>query len=126
MFWRKTEEPWKQWLVQKAPPQKAHWGQGFGDVFWRLPEALAPRMRRRSRTTCDEDDVEAKAFFELKSSTKYKFKFPEPGVLEGITSKGKHIMKMSNIKFTYPTAETPQPTPAVASRRTPRLLRGSP
>jgi len=51
---------------------------------------------------------EAKAFFELKSSTKYKFKFPEPGALEGITSKGKHIMKMSNIKFTYPTAETPQ------------------
>jgi len=51
---------------------------------------------------------EAKAFFELKASSKYTFKFPEPGPLEGITSKGKHIMKMSNIKFTYPTAETPQ------------------
>merc|ERR1712226_359770 len=32
---------------------------------------------------------EAKAFFELKSSDKYKFKFPEPGNLEGITSKVK-------------------------------------
>lgn len=51
---------------------------------------------------------EAKAFFELKASSKYKFKFPEPGPLEGITSKGKHIMKMTNIKFTYPTAEKPQ------------------
>merc|ERR1712019_156082 len=51
---------------------------------------------------------EAKAFFELKSSDKYKFKFPEPGNLEGITSKGKHIMKMSDISFTYPTAEKPQ------------------
>jgi elongation factor 3 len=51
---------------------------------------------------------EAKAFFELRSSDKYKFKFPEPGNLEGITSKGKHIMKMDNISFTYPTAEKPQ------------------
>merc|ERR1711998_673102 len=51
---------------------------------------------------------EAKSFFELKSSDKYKFKFPEPGNLEGITSKGKHIMKMSDISFTYPTADKPQ------------------
>jgi elongation factor 3 len=51
---------------------------------------------------------EAKAFFELTSSEKYKFKFPEPGNLEGITSKGKHIMKMSDISFTYPSASTPQ------------------
>jgi len=51
---------------------------------------------------------EAKAFFELRSSDKYKFKFPEPGNLEGITSKGKHIMKMSDISFTYPTADKPQ------------------
>lgn len=51
---------------------------------------------------------EAKAFFELKSTDKYKFKFPEPGLLEGITSKGKHIMKMSNITFTYPSASKPQ------------------
>jgi len=51
---------------------------------------------------------EAKAFFELKSTDKYKFKFPEPGTLEGITSKGKHIMKMSKITFTYPSATKPQ------------------
>jgi len=51
---------------------------------------------------------EAKAFFELTVSEKYKFKFPAPGNLEGITSKGKHIMKMSNISFTYPTATVPQ------------------
>jgi len=51
---------------------------------------------------------EAKAFFELTSTDKYKFKFPEPGTLEGITSKGKHIMKMSQITFTYPSASKPQ------------------
>jgi len=26
--------------------------------------------------------------------------FPQPGPLEGVTSKGKHIMKMTNITFT--------------------------
>jgi elongation factor 3 len=55
-----------------------------------------------------EQVPEAKSFFELKSSDKYKFKFPAPGALEGITSKGKHIMKMSDISFTYPTADKPQ------------------
>merc|ERR1719421_1515655 len=29
-------------------------------------------------------------------------------MLEGITSKGKHIMKMTNITFTYPTIPKPQ------------------
>jgi len=50
---------------------------------------------------------EAKSYFELQSS-KYKFKFPMPGPLEGITSKGRHILKMSNVTFTYPTATKPQ------------------
>ena len=32
------------------------------------------------------------------------------GNLEGVTSRGKHIMKMTNITFTYPTAPKPQLT----------------
>ena len=49
------------------------------------------------------------SYFELKA-TKFTMKFPQPGPLEGITSRGKHIMKMTNITFTYPTAVKPQLT----------------
>jgi len=48
-------------------------------------------------------------YFELKA-TKFVMRFPQPGPLEGITSKGKHIMKMTNINFTYPNAPKPQLT----------------
>ena len=48
-------------------------------------------------------------YFELKA-TKFVMRFPQPGPLEGITSKGKHIMKMPNINFTYPNAPKPQLT----------------
>jgi elongation factor 3 len=51
---------------------------------------------------------EAKGYFELQTTSKYRFKFPQPGPLEGINSKSKHIMKMSNVSFTYPTATKPQ------------------
>lgn len=54
-----------------------------------------------------EDHPEAKAFFELKSD-KVKFQFPQPGFLQGINSKGKAIMSMDNISFTYPGAPKPQ------------------
>lgn len=50
---------------------------------------------------------EAKCYFELVSS-KFSFKFPVPGKIQGINSKGKQIMKMNNISFTYPTASKPQ------------------
>jgi len=43
------------------------------------------------------------SYFQLKA-TKFTMRFPTPGNLEGITSKGKHIMKMTNISFTYPGA----------------------
>lgn len=49
----------------------------------------------------------AKSFFELKAS-KMKFTFPPPGNLEGITSKGKAIIKMDDVTFTYPSANRPQ------------------
>ena len=49
----------------------------------------------------------ARSYFELKES-KYKFKFPKPGVLDGINSKGKAIIKMDKVTFTYPSANRPQ------------------
>jgi len=50
---------------------------------------------------------EAKAYFELVTD-KFTFRFPKPGQLPGVTSKGKPIMKMANITFTYPGAPKPQ------------------
>jgi elongation factor 3 len=47
-----------------------------------------------------------RAFFSLKASNK-KFKFPQPGPIEGVKSKGKALMKMSGCDFTYPGNEKP-------------------
>mmetsp|Transcript_29827 Transcript_29827/g.65652 ORF Transcript_29827/g.65652 Transcript_29827/m.65652 type:complete len:1038 (+) Transcript_29827:123-3236(+) len=49
---------------------------------------------------------EARAYFSI-SESKMKFRFPQPGPIEGVKSKGKALMKMSNCTFTYPVNETP-------------------
>merc|ERR1712174_71229 len=41
------------------------------------------------------------------TESKLKFKFPQPGPIEGVKSKGKALMKMSKCTFTYPVNETP-------------------
>jgi len=45
---------------------------------------------------------DAKCYFELAEKGKIDFNFPKPGALPGITSKGKAILRMTNITFTYP------------------------
>merc|ERR1712176_303680 len=47
-----------------------------------------------------------RAYFSLKASKK-KFKFPQPGPIEGVKSKGKALMKMNDCTFTYPGNEKP-------------------
>ncbi|KAJ3006801.1 translational elongation factor EF-1 alpha [Thoreauomyces humboldtii] len=49
---------------------------------------------------------EAKSYYELSAAT-IKFKFPEPGFLEGIKSKDKAILKMIGVDFTYPGGTKP-------------------
>ena len=44
---------------------------------------------------------EAQVYYEFKS-TKLKFIFPEPTHLDGVKSKGKPILMMSNVSYTYP------------------------
>ncbi len=44
---------------------------------------------------------EARSYFSFKES-KMKFRFPQPGNIEGVKSKGKALMKMSKCTFTYP------------------------
>merc|ERR1712157_438779 len=48
----------------------------------------------------------ARAYFSF-SESKMKFKFPQPGPIEGVRSKGKALMKMNKCTFTYPVNETP-------------------
>merc|ERR1712232_240283 len=48
----------------------------------------------------------ARAYFSLTAS-KMKFKFPNPGPIEGVKSKGKALMKMNNCTFTYPGNDRP-------------------
>ena len=49
---------------------------------------------------------EAISYMELKSD-KYAFKFPKPRYLDGIKSKGKALMKMEKVTFTYPGNSAP-------------------
>jgi elongation factor 3 len=44
----------------------------------------------------------AKCYYEFKSD-RLKFVFPKPTALEGIKSKGRPILSMTNVSFTYPT-----------------------
>uniref|UniRef100_A0A7S1XCE1 Probable ATP-dependent transporter ycf16 n=1 Tax=Compsopogon caeruleus TaxID=31354 RepID=A0A7S1XCE1_9RHOD len=70
-------------------------------------DALKLRLHKGNLTEFVKKVPAAKAYFELKS-TKLKFRFPEPGILEGINSKGKAIIKMDDVRFTYPGAKRPQ------------------
>lgn len=46
------------------------------------------------------------AYFNMKE-TKLKFKFPQPGPIEGVKSRSKALMKMSHCDFTYPGNTVP-------------------
>jgi elongation factor 3 len=49
----------------------------------------------------------ARAYFSLQSTKENRFKFPQPGPIEGVKSKGKALMKMANCTFTYPVNQKP-------------------
>jgi len=54
-----------------------------------------------------EKNPEAKIYFEIKSA-KVKFVFPAPGPLEGVKSRGKALLKMTDVHFQYPGTPKPQ------------------
>lgn len=70
-------------------------------------ESLKLKLHKGNLTEFVKKVPKAKSYFELKE-TKLKFKFPKPGNLDGITSKGKAIIKMDGVVFTYPSANRPQ------------------
>lgn len=49
---------------------------------------------------------EKKSYFELRNDV-VKFKFPEPGPLEGVKSMSKTLLKMTNVTYQYPSRDTP-------------------
>jgi len=49
---------------------------------------------------------QARSYFSFTES-KLRFRFPQPGVIEGVKSKGKALMKMSKCTFTYPCNQKP-------------------
>jgi elongation factor 3 len=49
----------------------------------------------------------ARAYFSFTASNDMKFKFPQPGPIEGVKSKGKALMKMAKCTFTYPVNDSP-------------------
>jgi elongation factor 3 len=53
-----------------------------------------------------EVNPDARAYFSIKES-KLKFKFPQPGPIEGVKSRSKALMKMSHCDFTYPGNTVP-------------------
>merc|ERR1711953_11739 len=51
---------------------------------------------------------EAKIYFEITKSAKVKFTFPAPGPLEGVKSRGKALLRMSDVHFQDPGTPKPQ------------------
>jgi elongation factor 3 len=49
---------------------------------------------------------EGKSYYTL-SASNVQFKFPPPGILSGIKSQTRAILRMSNVSFTYPNATKP-------------------
>jgi elongation factor 3 len=49
---------------------------------------------------------EAKSYYTL-SATQVQFRFPPPGILSGVKSSTRSIIRMSNVSFTYPGAAKP-------------------
>jgi len=54
-----------------------------------------------------EKNPKAMIYFEIKAA-KVKFVFPEPGALEGVKSRGRALLKMKDVEFTYPGKPKPQ------------------
>lgn len=70
-------------------------------------DTLKLKVHKGNLSEFVKNHPEARSYFEL-TAAKSIFRFPPPGPLEGINTKGKPIMKMENISFTYPGATKPQ------------------
>jgi len=69
-------------------------------------DSLKLNLHKGNLSKFVETHPSARAYFELASS-KLTFRFPQPGSLPGVKSKGRALMKMENVAFTYPGNEAP-------------------
>lgn len=51
---------------------------------------------------------EAKSYYTLEAAEDYKFKLPDPPLLDGVKTKEKSLLKMRNVGFQYPTSKVQQ------------------
>lgn len=51
---------------------------------------------------------EAKSYYSLEAAEDYKFKLPDPPLLEGVKTKEKSLLKMRKVGFQYPTSNVQQ------------------
>lgn len=51
---------------------------------------------------------EAKSYYTLQAQDDYKFKLPDPPLLEGVKTKEKSLLKMRKVGFQYPTSDIQQ------------------
>ena len=68
---------------------------------------LKLKQQRGNLTDYVAKNPKARSFFELKSSSGFVMRFPQPGFIEGVKSKTKPLMKMAGVTYTYPVNSEP-------------------
>lgn len=69
-------------------------------------DKLKLKLHKGNLSEFVKNHPEAKSYFEFKAS-KFKFTFPQPCFLNGVKSRGKYLLKMDNVSFTYPGNSVP-------------------
>ena len=68
---------------------------------------LKLKQQKGNLTDYVAKNPKARSFFELKSSTGFVMRFPQPGFIDGVKSKTKPLMKMAGCTYTYPVNSEP-------------------
>lgn len=66
------------------------------------------RRYRGNLETFVKQVPEAKSYYTLEAAEDYKFKLPDPPLLDGVKTKEKSLLKMRNVGFQYPSQTTQQ------------------
>jgi elongation factor 3 len=69
-------------------------------------DKLKLKLHKGNLSEFVKNHPEAKSYFEFKAS-KFSFKFPQPCFLDGVKSRGKFLLKMDGVTFSYPGNNVP-------------------
>ena len=70
-------------------------------------DTLKLKQSRGNLSEYVQKNPKARSYFELKSSTGFVMRFPQPGFIDGVKSKTKPLMKMVGVTYTYPANNEP-------------------